>query len=159
MLSLLVWILTLSDTFSQGKGSRPAPNSAPTRGLGDRAPLGGEQPAAGPQGRNATRRGLRTGAEPWGRGRGVKRAIENEFSVDLPKLRPLAARENGGKKRPERSKSFPERLAALPTSTLRGREPDAWVLPEGKSWKRLGFQIWGVGGARKTRDPGSVRCC
>lgn len=100
-----------------------------------------------------SRRGAR------GRGRGVKRAAENEFSVDSPKLRPLAARENGGEKRPERSESFPEPLAALPTSTPGGREPDAWVRSEGKSGKSSGFQSWGVGGARKTRDPGSVRCC
>lgn len=40
MLSLLIWILTLSDTFSQGKGSSPLRIRLPPGGRGAAPPLG-----------------------------------------------------------------------------------------------------------------------
>lgn len=136
MLSLLVWILTLSDTFSQGKGPPPAAALGshphpPGRALRPRRGEhwgGGRGPRQVPGVGDATRRGLGPSAESRGRGRGVTGAGAEEFSVDLPKLFPLAARENGesGPRGPgvgvEKgsggSKSFPEPLAALPASTL-----------------------------------------
>lgn len=111
------------------------------------------------------RRGLGPGAEPGGRGRGVTGAGEEEFAVDLPKLFPPAARETGEsgprgpgvgvKKGSERSKSFPEPLAALATSTLRGRESGRPGPGRGKAGKRVGFQIrgWEVRGELGAQAP------
>ena len=91
-----------------------------------------------------------------------------EFSVDLPKLFPLAARENresgprgsgvGVKKGSDRSKSLPEPLAALLTSTL--RDPESGRLGPGgrEGWEEGGISDSGGGGARKAGDPGCRRC-
>lgn len=173
MLSLLVWILTLSDTFSQGKLPTPLlrpllpllPLTLPPRGP-ECAPRpverrGARPPAAGPRG--SGRREVGAGSP-----RGVTGAGEEEFSVDLPKLFPLAARENGEsgpqgpgvgvKKGSDRSKSLPEPLAALLTSTL--RDPGSGRLGPGggKAGKRVGSQIRGaeVRGKRGTQAPEDV---
>lgn len=130
MLSLLVWILTLSDTFSQGK----APRRAGQRGGAPR------RAGAGAARGGARRDGPAGMSSPW--------------LVSVAQVVSSAARETGelgaggcrGERGPERSKSSAEPPAARPPSAFRAREP-------GRPGAGCEFRFGGGRCARKAGDP------
>lgn len=172
MLSLLVWILTLSDTFSQVNSPTPllrpltCPCSPSRFPRGSRcAPRPGERRGARPpaaRSRSPGRHEVGAGS-PRGVTGGWRGGVSVDFAQVVSSVRGRteirASRAGVGvKKGSDRSKSLPEPLAALLTSTLRGPESGRLGPGGGRLGKRVGSQIRGaeVRGKRGTQAPEDV---